>query len=151
MSKSLTELQGLIGEELGLSDWFVLDQEKINQFADCTGDHQWIHVDVEKAEKHSPFGTTIAHGFLTLSLLATAHDELKVYPNDAKQVVNYGMDKVRFMGPVPAGSKVRYRVTLVAIEEKKPGSFVFKTSNVLEIESSDQPVLLVESLAMIMA
>ena len=151
MSKTLSELQNLIGTEIGLSNWYVLGQDKIDQFADCTGDHQWIHIDVEKAKQESPFGTTIAHGFLTLSLLATAHDELKVYPNDAKQVVNYGLDKVRFMGPVLAGSKVRYRVHLVAIEEKKPGSFVFKTSNVLELESSDKPVLLAESLAMIMA
>ncbi|MGH1463013.1 MAG: MaoC family dehydratase [Neptuniibacter sp.] len=150
MSKTLIELQDQIGGELGVSKWFRLDQMKIDEFASCTEDHQWIHVDVEKAEKFSPFGTTIAHGFLTLSLLAPAHDEIDVYPSDAKQIVNYGLDKVRFMGPVPSGSRVRFRVNLVSIDEKSPGKFLFKTSNVLELEGHDDPVLLAESLAMIM-
>ena len=102
---TLAELQSLVGQELGTSEWITVDQQRINLFADATGDHQWIHIDVERA-KAGPFGTTVAHGFLTLSLLpemsASAFDI-----DESKMGVNYGLNRVRFMSPVPAGSRLR--------------------------------------------
>src|SRR5215475_15349979 len=97
------------GRELGTSDWITVDQARIDQFAACTGDHQWIHVDVERARREGPFGGPIAHGYLTLSLVATMLMEVGVIPPDASTGLNYGLDKVRFLAPVKAGARVRAR------------------------------------------
>jgi acyl dehydratase len=142
--KHLSELQGLVGQEIGVSDWITVDQQRIDLFAQSTGDHQWIHVDPVRAAK-GPFGTTIAHGFLTLSLLpemsATAFDV-----EDAHMGVNYGLNKVRFTAPVPVGSRVRGRFKLMAYEPFEGGALI--TSQVtMEREGSDKPVCVAESLA----
>src|SRR5215475_3143557 len=102
------------GRELGTSDWVTVDQPRIDQFAACTGDRQWIHVDVERARREGPFGGPIAHGYLTLSLVAAMLMEVGVIPPDASTGLNYGLDKVRFLAPVKAGARVRARVTLIS-------------------------------------
>src|SRR5262245_414276 len=109
---SIDDDVGAVGQELGVSQWIVVDQDRINAFAATTGDHQWIHVDVKRASSESPYGTTIAHGFLTLSLIpALSRDNYRV--DNAKMGINYGLNKVRFLAPVPAGSRVRLRSDLV--------------------------------------
>ena len=142
--KHLSELQPLVGQDIGVSDWITVDQERIDLFAKATGDDQWIHVDPERAAK-GPFGTTIAHGFLTLSLLpemsASAFDV-----EDSHMGVNYGLNKVRFTAPVPVGSRVRGRFKLLAFEPFEGGALI--TSQVtMEREGSDKPVCVAESLA----
>src|ERR1700739_1800482 len=113
---SLATAPAFVGRDLGVSDWVTVDQDRIDQFAVCTGDHQWIHVDVERARRESPFGGTIAHGYLTLSLVAAMVMEIGVIPPDAATGLNYGLDKVRFIAPVKAGSRVRARAQLRAAE-----------------------------------
>ena len=140
-----------VGRELGVSDWVVVDQQRIDAFAACTGDKQWIHVDVERAKRESPFGGTIAHGYLTLSLLASLAMEIGIVPKDASAGLNYGLDKVRFMTPVKAGARVRIRVTLESAENKGGGRVLIKTMNTLEIEGEDKPALVAQTLAMLIA
>jgi len=106
---NVSTLGQFVGQELGVSDWLTVDQERINEFADCTGDHQWIHVDVERAQRESPLGSTITHGYLTLSLLAAMQMELGIVPEGVTQALNYGLDRVRFMAPVKAGARIRTR------------------------------------------
>jgi acyl dehydratase len=137
---SLATLGNFTGRELGVSSWITVDQDRINRFADCTGDHQWIHVDVERAKKESPVGAPIAHGFLCLSLIVATYEDVGVLPPDAAQVLNYGLDRVRFMAPVKAGSRVRNRVLLVSATQKDKGVLV-KTQNTLEIEGEEKPLL----------
>ena len=144
-------LDDFVGRELGLSDWVVVDQARIDAFAACTGDRQWIHVDVERAKRESPFGGTIAHGYLTLSLLAALAIEIGLIPEDAAAGLNYGLDKVRFMTPVKAGARVRNRVTLVSVEKKDGGRIIVKTMNELQIEGEEKPALIAETLAMLVA
>ncbi|MEM5316392.1 MaoC family dehydratase [Paraburkholderia sp. JHI869] len=144
-------LGDFVGRELGVSDWVVVDQDRIDAFAACTGDKQWIHVDVERAKRESPFGGTIAHGYLTLSLLASLAMEIGIVPKDAKAGLNYGLDKVRFMTPVKAGARVRNRVTLESAENKGGGRVLVKTMNTLEIEGEDKPALVAQTLAMLIA
>lgn len=138
-----------VGQELGVTDWVVIDQDRIDRFADCTEDHQWIHVDVERAKK-SPYGTTVAHGFLCLSLLAPAQTSI-VVPSDAGQVLNYGLDRVRFMAPVKAGSRIRTRVQLLSAEDKGPGRVLIKTKNTVEIEGEEKPAVVAEMLVLMVA
>ncbi|MQA16059.1 MAG: dehydratase [Pseudonocardiaceae bacterium] len=130
------DLRSAAGEQLGTSDWMTIDQERIDTFADATGDHQWIHVDTEKAAA-GPFGTTIAHGFLTLSLLP--YLMAQVYRVDGVRMgINYGLNKMRFPAPVPAGSKVRANAELAEVEDVQGGlQLVLRTT--LEIEGSDKP------------
>ena len=116
---SLADLARHVGEEMGASSWVTLDQQKIQEFAHCTGDHQWIHVDPERAARESPFGSTIAHGFLTLSLIAPTAFELLVPLVHVKSVVNYGLAKVRFMNAVRSGARVRNRITLAGVESPR--------------------------------
>jgi acyl dehydratase len=137
-----------IGSELGVSGWLLVDQARIDQFAECTGDRQWIHVDVERAKRESPFRAPIAHGYLTLSLVGSLAIEIGIVPSDAAAGFNYGFDKVRFLAPVPAGARVRLRVELDGVEEKDHGQILLKTKNVLEIENSDKPALIAEALAL---
>ncbi|MEM8859058.1 MAG: MaoC family dehydratase [Chloroflexota bacterium] len=137
-----------IGQEIGVSKWVQIDQDQINAFAEATGDHQWIHVDIDRCAKESPLGTTIAHGYLTLSLLPMLSAEIGTIPSGVKQVLNYGTDKIRFLSPVTVGSKVRLRAELLDVAEKGPGRFLLKTKNTVEIEGSDKPAMLAETLAL---
>src|SRR6195256_3650761 len=118
-----------VGEEIGASSWTTLDQARIDEFAHCTGDHQWIHVDAERAAKESPFGGTVAHGFLTLSLVAPTAFEILLNRVQAKQAVNYGLEKVRFLAPVRAGKRVRNHVRVAAVEDKGGGRVLLTTEN----------------------
>ena len=145
---TLSDLPRFVGNELGVSSWVTVDQSRIDQFAECSGDRQWIHVDVERAKRESPYRAPIAHGYLTLSLVAPLQMEIGAVPTDAGAAFNYGLDKVRFLAPVKAGARVRLRVALIDLE-KKGGGVVLKTSNTLEIEGSDKPALIAESLALI--
>jgi acyl dehydratase len=139
---TIAELPSLKGTELGTSDWFEVTQERVNTFADATGDHQWIHVDVERAKAESPFGGPIAHGYLTLSLVVPLVSQTYTV-TDQKMGVNYGLNKVRFPAPVPVGSKVRARVTLKDVEEVAGG--VQNTVSVtIEREGGDKPVCIAE-------
>lgn len=142
------QLPEYIGKEVGLTDWFNVDQERINKFADATGDHQYIHIDPERAAQ-TPFGTTIAHGFLTLSLLAMFSAEnggLKL--ENTVMGINYGMDKLRFINPVKVDSNIRARFELVSAEEKKPNHYLLKHLVTVEIEGEDKPALIAEWLGM---
>jgi acyl dehydratase len=140
----LTDLQARVGEEVGVSEWITVDQNRINLFADATGDHQWIHVDAERAAK-GPFGTTIAHGFLTLSLLpemsASAFEV-----RDTRMGVNYGLGRVRFPAPVPSGSRLRGRFKLLKYEPLEGGAQL-TVEVTMEREGSAKPVCVAESLA----
>jgi acyl dehydratase len=146
---TLSNIKDFVGRELGVSGWITVDQARIKQFADCTGDQQWIHVDVDRAKRESPFRTPVAHGYLTLALIAPLAMEVGVVPNDAAAGFNYGLDKVRFLAPVKAGARVRLRVVLVGVEPKEAGQLVIKTKNTLEIEGSDKPALIAETLALL--
>jgi acyl dehydratase len=146
---TLSDVSQYVGKEIGVSGWMTVDQSRIDQFAECSGDRQWIHVDVERAKRESPYGAPIAHGYLTLALVAPLSMEIGVVPTDAGAAFNYGLDKVRFLSPVKAGARVRLRVTLVDVERKR-GGVVLKTNNSLEIEGSDKPALIAEALALIM-
>ncbi len=139
---TIAELPSLKGQELGTSDWYEVTQDAVNLFADATGDHQWIHVDVERAKKESPFGGPIAHGYLTLSLLVPLVAQTYTV-TDAKMGVNYGLNKVRFPAPVPVGSKVRARVTLKDVEEVA-GGLQNTLSVTIEREGGDKPVCIAE-------
>jgi acyl dehydratase len=140
----LDALQALVGTELGRSRWFEIGQERIATFADATDDHQWIHVDPERAARESPFRATVAHGFLTLSLLPSMLADVLVMV-DAKLVVNYGLNKVRFPAPVPAGSRVRAAIVLAALEQEA-GSCQLTLDVTVEREGSAKPVCVAEFL-----
>jgi acyl dehydratase len=144
---TISQLGERIGQELGVSDWVTIDQSRIDKFAACTGDHQWIHVDVERAERESPYGGAVAHGYLTLAMVAPLAMQIGVLPKDATAGLNYGVDKARFLAPVPAGARVRLRVVLSGVEPKDGGQAIMKTRNTLEIEGSDKPALVAEALA----
>jgi len=146
---TLAGLGERIGQELGLSDWVAMDQQRIDAFAACTGDHQWIHVDVERAKRESPFRGTVAHGYLTLAMVAPLAMQIGVIPIDAAAGLNYGIDKVRFLAPVPAGARVRLRVVLAGIEPREGGQVIMKTQNTLEVEGSERPALIAETLALL--
>ena len=135
-------VQGLVGQHLGHSEWVTITQEQVNQFADATGDHQWIHVDVERAKKESPFGGPIAHGYLTLSLLVPLLAQVLVV-SDAVMGVNYGLNKVRFPSPVPVGSKVRASATLKEVTEIA-GGLQYVLSVTVQREGGDKPVCVAE-------
>jgi acyl dehydratase len=145
-------LQDYVGKTMGQSEWFQIDQDRINAFADATLDHQFIHVNPEMA-KQTPFGGTIAHGFLTLSLLPylqSQMDEL-VVPAGLKMGMNYGFDKIRFLAPVKTGAKVRATATLKEVTEKKPGQFLFTAEYSVEIEGETKPALIADWLLMYFA
>ena len=146
---TLASLGARVGEEIGVSNWVAIDQARIDAFASCTGDHQWIHVDVERAKRESPFRGPIAHGYLLLSMVASLSMEAGVIPRDAAVGLNYGLDKVRFLAPTPAGARVKLRVALIGVEPREDGSVIMKTRNTLEIEGSEKPALIAEALALI--
>ena len=140
----IEELQGLIGEELGPTEWVTITQEDIDKFAEVSRDDQWIHVDVERAKTESPFGTTVAHGNLTLSLTDGFRREL-IAQSGVKLGINYGFDKVRFPAPVPAGSRVRARAQLVSIDELGDGWWHVVTRFTIEVEGNDKPCCVADS------
>jgi acyl dehydratase len=142
--ESLAELTACIGQEVTVSDWVTITQEQVNRFADATGDHQWIHVDVERA-KAGPFGGPIAHGFLTLSLLPVFFESAFEIRN-TRMGVNYGLNRVRFTAPVPVGSRLRARLTLKATEPIEHGGVQMTWAVVVEREGADKPVCVAESL-----
>ena len=143
----VAELKDYVGKELGRSEWLTIDQERINLFAEATGDYQFIHVDPVKAAQ-TPFGSTIAHGFLSLSLIPKLMEDILILPQGVKMVVNYGLDSVRFIQPVKVNSKVRLKVDLAEVTEKKPGQWLLKATATLEIEGSDKPAYIAEPLSL---
>jgi len=143
--KTPSELKDCVGEHLGVSDWLEIDQERINTFADATGDHQWIHVDVEKAKK-GPFGAPIAHGYLTASL-ANYFMPLITRVDGISMGVNYGCDKIRFPAPVTVGSRIRGRGDLTSVEETKDGGIQAKVTITIEIEGVDRPACVIETIS----
>ncbi|MCV0396546.1 MAG: MaoC family dehydratase [Rhizobiaceae bacterium] len=143
------DMAGLVGRELGVSSWVTVDQAMIDRFAETTNDHQWIHVDVGRATRESPYGAPVAHGYLTLSLIAGLSYEIGTRPRGTAASFNYGLDRVRFLAPVRAGSRVRLRSTLMSFEEKEPARFLLKASQVMEIEGEEKPALIAETLAML--
>ena len=138
---SVNKLPTLIGKDLGCSDWLSIDQDRINLFADCTEDHQFIHIDEDRAKKETPFGGTIAHGFLSLSLLSKLSNGVAVELENVKMAINYGFEKIRFIQPVPSGSKGRAHFFLNNADERKPNQWMLTYDISLEIEGSDNPVL----------
>ena len=146
---TLAQLGALLRQEIGVSSWITIDQQRIAEFAHCTEDHQWIHVDVERARRESPFGGAVAHGFLTLSLLASTALEVLLHRVEVKQAVNYGLEKVRFLAPVRAGKRVRNHVKVTGVEDKGNGRVLLTTENTFEIEGEDKPALVALFLAML--
>ncbi len=144
---SRDKLLAMVGEDLGTSDWFIIDQDRINDFADVTLDHQFIHVDQEQA-KQTPLGGTIAHGFLTLSLIPYFTAEVGVMPENLAMMFNYGLDRLRFVTPVKSGSEVRAHSKLSDVTEKGPGQLLIKTEITVEIKGEDTPALVAETLTM---
>ena len=140
------EIDSVIGKDLGVSEWMVIDQERINKFADATMDHQFIHVDPDQAEPI--FGSTIAHGFLSLSLTAGLGGENALVVDGAKMGLNYGLDKVRFLSPVAVDSRVRLSTSIMDITEKNPGQYLVKSSVTMEIEGIEKPAFIAETLSM---
>jgi acyl dehydratase len=142
-----TELPSLVGTELGVSDWLLIEQDRVNAFADATLDHQFIHVDPDRAAM-TPFGGTIAHGFLTLSLLPHFLEAASVPVEGTLMAINYGTDKVRFLQPVKVGQRVRARSVLASVDEKRPGQWLLKQNVTVEIEGEEKPALVAEFLMM---
>ena len=146
---SVEELAKLEGQEIGLSEWFLIDQNRINAFAECTNDHQWIHVNPDRCEKESPYEKTISHGFLTLSLLSPMHLTASYIPVEAKSVINYGLDAIRFMSPVKSGSRVRGRIKLIELKARGRNMYFIKTHNTIEIEGEKKAALTAELITLI--
>ena len=145
---TIADLKALVGQEIGVAPWVTVDQDTINVFADATGDHQWIHVDAERAANESPFGSTIAHGFLILALAPRMAYEVfdideNAAPGGIKFGVNYGLDRVRFVSPLPVDSRVRARVSVLAVEEQDNGAR-FTLRLTFEREGGDRPVAIAD-------
>lgn len=138
-----------VGDMLGTSGWMEITQDAVNEFANCTGDRQWIHVDVDRANRESPFGGPVAHGFLTLSLVSVLSMEIGVMPKGTAAALNYGLDKVRFITPVRVGARVRLHARLSSFNRKDNGQYLMKAENTVEIEGADKPALIAESLAVL--
>lgn len=144
MLEILERLQPLVGTEIGVSDWLTIDQDRIDGFANATQDHQWIHVDRDRAAQ-GPFGTTIAHGFLTLSLVVALTSDLEIDVGEPKMGINYGLDRVRFITPVPSGSRVRARVELTSVDDAGD-CLQMKRTVIMELEGEERPAMVAESL-----
>ena len=141
--RDIDELKTLVGQEAGYSDWHTVTQDQINRFADVSGDHQWIHVDVERARSESQYGTTIAHGFLTVSLLSSLIEEAVQVQGTYKMRINYGFNRLRFTSAVPAGSRIRGRYTLNSVKDVD-GGVEIAWGVVVEIEGQPKPALVAE-------
>jgi glutaryl-CoA dehydrogenase len=148
-SITVAELMERIGSEVGVSDWFTVTQERINAFADATLDHQFIHVDPQRAAVESPFGVTIAHGFFTLSLLPYLGSQVRFVPEGAKVLINYGTEKVRFLTPVLVDSEIRARMELADVTERRPGQYLIKQKVTVDIKGADRPALVAETLTLV--
>lgn len=144
--KSIDDAKTLEGEEVGLSDWVVIDQHRIDEFAEATGDYQWIHVDTERAAKEMPNGTTIAHGYLTLSLIPALTVNFVEFENLAR-AINFGTNKVRFYTPVPAGARVRARATVLQAR-RRAGALLLTSETRIEVEDERKPACVAEILGM---
>ncbi len=145
---SLDDIRSRIGNEIGVSSWLTVDQARIDAFAEATEDRQFIHTDAEAAAR-TPFGGTIAHGFLSLSLLSRMGAEAMLIPEGAKMAVNYGLDRVRFLAPVRSGKRVRGRFTLDSVDEKAPGQILMRHTVTVEIEGEEKPALTAQWLGLI--
>lgn len=145
---SLDEIRGRVGEVVGVSGWLTIDQQRIESFADATEDRQFIHVDPEMAAR-TPFGGTIAHGFLSMSMLSRMAAEAMLVPDNLKMAVNYGLDRVRFIAPVRAGKRIRGRFRLDAVDEKAPGQLLLRHTVTVEIEGEERPALTAEWLGLL--
>ena len=143
----LETIKERIGDEIGVSDWIQINQDRINDFADCTEDHQWIHVD-EEAAAGGPFGKTIAHGYLTVALFPFFSSGIAVIPEGTMMAINYGMNKLRFINPVGVGSKIRDKISLTNVEEKPGGRILMTTTHTVEIEGENKPACIAETLSM---
>lgn len=144
--RTIEDAKALIGQEIGVSDWVLVDQQRIDRFAEATDDHQWIHVDVERARSEMPGGQTIAHGYLVVSLLPALMDKLVTMPT-LQRAINYGLNKVRFKNPVPAGSRVRLRSVLLQAQ-KRAGALQVILENTIEIEGQAKPACVAEVIAL---
>ena len=144
----LDEIRARIGTEIGVSGWLTIDQPRIDAFADATEDRQFIHVDPQAAAQ-TPFGGTVAHGFLSLSMLSRMAAEAMLVPDNVKMAVNYGLDRVRFITPVRSGKRIRGRFTLDSIEDKAPGQLLLRHSVTVEIEGVDKPALTAQWLGLL--
>ena len=147
---SIPALRDFVGHDFVAAAPVTVDQERINIFADITGDRQWIHVDVARAKAESPFGGPVAHGFLTLSLLAAAVGSAGVVPADARGAINYGLDNIRFIAPVLAGKRVTASFKLTEVEDKGPKGQLLRLAAMLNVEGSDKPALVGELLVLVM-
>lgn len=145
---TLDEIRSRIGEEVGVSSWLTMDQQRIDEFADSTEDRQFIHTDPEAAAQ-TPFGTTIAHGFLSLSMLSRMAAEAMLVPDTIKMAVNYGLDRVRFIAPVRSGKRIRGRFRLDSVDEKAPGQLLLRHTVTVEIEGEEKPALTAEWLGLL--
>ena len=145
---SLDEIRAQVGQEIGVSDWLTMDQKRIDEFAESTEDRQFIHVDPQAAAQ-TPFGTTIAHGFLSLSMLSRMAAEVMLIPDTTRMAVNYGLDRVRFIAPVKSGKRIRGRFRLDSIEEKAPGQLLLRHTVTVEIEGEEKPALTAEWLGLL--
>ena len=145
---TLDEIRSKTGQEIGLSDWLEIGQDRIEQFADATDDHQFIHVDQSLAAQ-TPFGGTIAHGFLSLSMLSRMAAEVMLVPDSVKMGVNYGLDRVRFLAPVKSGKRIRGRFVLDSVDEKAPGQILMRHTVTVEIEGEEKPALTAQWLGLI--
>jgi acyl dehydratase len=146
---SLEDIHSFVGRELGVSDWITVDQKRIDQFAAGTGDDQWLHVDVERARRESPYGGPIAHGYFTLSLVASTALDVFIRPARIEQALNYGLERVRFIAPVKAGARVRNRINLLSAEERGDEHLLLRTENKIEIEGEDKPALVAVALVLV--
>jgi acyl dehydratase len=145
---SLDEIRSRIGSEVGVSSWLTMDQQRINEFADATEDRQFIHTDPETAAQ-TPFGGTIGHGFLTLSMLSRMAAEGMLVPDSIKMALNYGLDRVRFIAPVRSGKRIRGRFRLDSVDQKAPGQLLFRHTVTVEIEGEEKPALTAEWLGLL--
>ena len=145
---SKDQLADYVGKELGYSDWLKIDQDRINKFADATLDHQFIHVDPERAEKETPFGSTIVHGYLTLSLLVHLTSETAIKLDKMVMVLNYGLNKLRFLQPVKVNSEIRLKHKLLDVTERNPGQYLLTSEVTIEIKGEEKPALVAETLAL---
>ena len=144
----IADIRDRVGKEIGVSSWLTMDQQRIDEFAESTEDRQFIHVDPQAAAQ-TPFGTTIAHGFLSLSMLSRMAAEVMLVPDSTKMAVNYGLDRVRFIAPVKSGKRIRGRFRLDSIEEKAPGHLLLRHTVTVEIEGEEKPALTAEWLGLL--
>lgn len=142
------ELMTMAGQELGLSEWVIIDQGRINQFAECTGDRQWVHVDPVRARRESPFRKPIAHGKLILSMVSALGQEINAIPENTQGVINRGLNDVKFLAPVPVDSRIRLRSQLISMNNVGPGQYLTRVFNTIEVEGNPTPALTCETVSM---